>query len=131
MAKKRASASEEKSVSTRRAQRLFRLVSLLGKRRETRESLTRRLKVGVRDFYRDLKTLRDSDIEVQFEGGKYSLAESPAAAAQRLPFPDPNLTLGEAETLSRGRSAAHRKLREVLANITKAAPARAKTRKKR
>jgi hypothetical protein len=35
-----------------------------------------------------------------------------------LPFPDPHLTLGEAQQLAKGRSAAHGKLKKQIADIT-------------
>ena len=40
------------------------------------------------------------------------------AAVDLLPFPDPRLSLGEAQRLSRGRTAAHRTLRERVEQIT-------------
>jgi hypothetical protein len=45
------------------------------------------------------------------------LAEDSAQAIERLPFPDPGLTLGEARQLARGRSDAHKKIRKQLHQI--------------
>ena len=42
--------------------------------------------------------------------GQYALEGDADTAIDRLPFPDPHLTLGEARRLARGRSAAHRYL---------------------
>jgi hypothetical protein len=105
------------SVTPERAGRLFRLLTLLGAGPQTRTTLTRRLRLGVRGFYRDLEVLRDVGIQVALAGGKYSLLEPAAQAIQRLPFPDPGLTLGEARQLSRGRLSAHKKIRQQLDKI--------------
>ena len=40
------------------------------------------------------------------------------SALGRLPFPDPQLTYGEARALSAGRTSAHRKLREQVERLT-------------
>jgi hypothetical protein len=116
MAKKR-SASAITSVSPERAGRLFRLLTLLGVGPQTRTNLTRRLRLGVRGFYRDLEVLRDVGIQVALANGKYVLDENADAAIERLPFPDPGLSLGEARQLARGKFAAHRKIREQLTKI--------------
>lgn len=108
-----------KTVTANRAARLYRLLTLLGKGPQTRAGLTRRLKVGVRDFYRDLVVLNKVGIEVILEDGHYLLAEESALAIDRLPFPDPGLTLGEARQLAKGRSKAHRKLKEQIDQIVK------------
>jgi hypothetical protein len=51
--------------------------------------------------------------------GRYALDTSAAAAIERLPFPDPGLTLGEARQLARGRLRVQKKLRDQLARIEK------------
>ncbi len=51
--------------------------------------------------------------------GQYLLADKLSVAIERLPFPDPGLTLGEARQLSRGRSGVHRKFRAQIARIEK------------
>jgi len=50
--------------------------------------------------------------------GKYVLEGSVEAAQGRLPFPDPGLTLGEAQQLAKGRTVAHRKLKGQIEEIT-------------
>jgi len=108
-------------VSPERAGRLYRLLRLLGREpQQTRDRLAKALKLGVRGFYRDLEALRQADIEVLLQGGRYILAGKLADAIARLPFPDPGLTLGEATQLARGRSKAHRKLKKQVKQITKA-----------
>jgi predicted DNA-binding transcriptional regulator YafY len=105
------------SVSAERAERLHRLLRLLGKGPQSRANVTRRLRLDVRGFYRDLKLLRAAGIAVPLRNGRYTLEESVAGATSRLPFPDPHLTLGEAIHLARGRTLAHRKLKEQIAFI--------------
>src|SRR5438445_3186817 len=111
MAKKRKpiSTPAARSVTANRAARLFRLLTLLSRGPQARSVLTRRLKVGVRDFYRDLVILQKVGIGVELIDGRYSLGEPALHAIERLPFPDPGLTPGEARSLSKGRTAAHRK----------------------
>jgi hypothetical protein len=79
--------------------------------------LTRRLRVDVRGFYRDLELLREAGIPIPLVEQRYSLGTTLAVAVEQLPFPDPRLTLGEARVLARGRTSAHRKLREQILQI--------------
>ena len=116
MAKKRA-APAISTVSSDRAGRLFRLLTLLGAGPQTRAGLTRRLRLGIRGFYRDLEVIRAVGIDVALSGGKYILLEDASTAIERLPFPDPGLTLGEARLLARGKTTAHKKIREQLTKI--------------
>jgi predicted DNA-binding transcriptional regulator YafY len=119
MARKRSSKSKapEVVVTADRAARLYRILKLLGKGPQKRESLTANLKVGVRDFYRDLKVLRAIGIAVGVTDHRYTLAEDVQNAMARLPFPDPHLTLGEARQLAKGRGNAHKKLQQQLKKI--------------
>ena len=121
MAKKRrpTSTPAARSVTANRAARLYRLLTLLAKGSQTRSVLTRRLKLGIRDFYRDLVVLQEVGISVELADGRYSLGEPAAGAIDRLPFPDPGLTLGEARQLAKGRLKAHKKIREQLDKIEK------------
>ncbi len=106
-----------KAITGERAVRLYRLVQFLGSGPQTRGKLTKKLQVDVRGFYRDLELLRESGISIPLVKQKYFLGATLAVALERLPFPDPHLTLGEARALARGRTAAHRKLREQIAAI--------------
>src|SRR5262245_11458126 len=119
MARKKATTEVVATVSLERAARLYRLLMLLGQGPQARASLARRLRLGIRGFYRDLEILREVGIFVELSQGKYRLQGDLFAALDRLPFPDPNLTLGEARLLAKGRSPAHRKIREQLARIEK------------
>jgi hypothetical protein len=105
------------SVTPVRAGRLFRLLTLLAAGPQSRTTLTRRLRLGIRGFYRDLEALRLAGITVTLANGKYALVEPPELAIDRLPFPDPGLLLGEARVLARGRSPGHKKIRAQLHEI--------------
>ena len=107
------------AVTAERAQRLHRLLRLLGHGPQARTALLRKLRLGVRGFYRDLETLRVVGTEVKLADGKYRLVDSLEAALDRLPFPDPNLTLGEARMLAKGRSGVHGKIRAIVDKIEK------------
>jgi predicted DNA-binding transcriptional regulator YafY len=106
-------------VTAQRAARLCRLLRLLRKGPQTRPTLSRRLGLDVRGFYRDLEWLRDFGVAVMMDDGRYYLDEDAEKAIARLPFPDPHLTLGEAMQLAKGRTAAHRKLKALVAVIVR------------
>jgi hypothetical protein len=120
MAKQRKPSPEASAtaITRKRAGRLYRLLALLGEKPQTRAVLTRRLKQNLRGFYRDLVVLRDFGITVELVNGRYTLTGKAAVAQGLLPFPDPGLTLGEAMQLAKGRTTAHRKLKEQIAEIT-------------
>ena len=119
MAKSKSAPSPVPAITLERAARLFRLVKLLGKRGQSRAQLTRALRFNVRAFYRDLEILRAAGISVSLVKNQYVLGDGDGHALERLPFPDPGLTLGEARQLARGRTRAHQKLRGQLARIEK------------
>ena len=105
---------ERAGVTPERFGRLVHLLHLLSEKPLTREVLTRRLKIDVRGFYRDLGLARAAGIEIGLAGGRYHLSEELQTALGLLPFPDPHLTLAEAMTLAKGRTATHRKLRDLI-----------------
>jgi predicted DNA-binding transcriptional regulator YafY len=119
MAKKRSPTPPCKSVTAERAARLYRLVELVGQGPQTRSMLMRRLGLDVRGFYRDLELLRTAGITLRLQKQRYTLPEDPKEASARLPFPDPCLTLGEAQQLVKARSAAHRKISSLLTQLKK------------
>jgi hypothetical protein len=119
MAKKSQAPPQATSVTAERAARLYQLLTILGKGAQTRAALTKRLKLGLRGFYRDLELLREVGIIVDLTEGRYTLRGKATDAIAQLPFPDPNLTLGEARDLAKGRSKAHKKLKEQIARIEK------------
>jgi hypothetical protein len=106
------------AVTAERAGRLYRLIELLSEGPRAREVLTRRLSLDVRGFYRDLELLRAHDVTVGLTARGYSLAEPAEVALAKLPFPDPRLSLSEAQQLAVGRTAAHRKLRKQIEQIS-------------
>jgi predicted DNA-binding transcriptional regulator YafY len=120
MTKKRAAAPptpERSAVTPERFARLVRLLHLLADKPLNREVLTRRLKIDVRGFYRDLGLIRTAGIMIALEDGRYHLSNNVEAALGLLPFPDPHLALAEARLLAKGRSPAHKKLRELIERI--------------
>lgn len=116
---RKTSSISQASVSLERAARLYRLVELLGDGPRTRAQILSKLKIDIRTFYRDLELLRDCRIAVELENRKYVLVPSAKDALLVLPFPDPCLTLGDAQQLAKGRSKIHQKLRDVLKQIVK------------
>jgi hypothetical protein len=121
MATKRSSrpSHEPKSITPERAARLYRLVQLVSSGPRTRTTLTGRLRLDVRAFYRDLDLLRSHGITLLLHAGRYALEGQLDDALARLPFPDPCLTLGEIQRLAKGRTAAHHKLRARVAQFLK------------
>jgi predicted DNA-binding transcriptional regulator YafY len=120
MAKKRKTPTKPTSaasVTPERFLRLHRLVRLLATGPQTREVIARRLRLDVRGFYRDLDLLRSSGVAVSLDAGRYTLNQSETDALSRLPFPDPRLTLGEAQSLAKGRGPAQRALAESIARV--------------
>ena len=119
MAKKRRTAPTKTTptLTPDRAARLGRAVHLIAKGKKTRAQLLRQLKLDVRGFYRDLELLRQLGIEVELKERHYVLSKGLKSALAKLPFPDLRLTFAEVEQLSKGRTAAHKKLRERLAEL--------------
>jgi predicted DNA-binding transcriptional regulator YafY len=106
-----------KTVTAERAARLYRLLKLIGAKPQSRDALRRRLRLDLRGFYRDLELLREAGIELALIKGRYLLERKVTDVLNRLPFPDPRLTLGEAIQLAKGRTSSHRKLRQQIARI--------------
>jgi predicted DNA-binding transcriptional regulator YafY len=111
------SSAARSGLTAERTARLYRLLRLLSTP-QNRQALIRRLRIDVRGFYRDLESLRTLGIGVALEGGRYTLDDTVDAALACLPFPDPQLTCSEALLLAKGRTGAHRKLREKIARLT-------------
>jgi predicted DNA-binding transcriptional regulator YafY len=118
--KSKRSRGRSRSVTAGRVARLYRFIRLLANGPVTRTELLRRLGLNQRGFYRDVELLRAAGIRVLPRTGRYSLHPDFAAAVDLLPFPDPRLTLGEAERLARGNTRAHQSLRKRVQQITRA-----------
>lgn len=115
----RALSRSAKTVTPERARRLHRLLRMLGTGPQTREAISRKLRLDIRGFYRDLGLLREAGIVIRPVAGRYRLVLEVDDALARLPFPDPCLTLGEASQLATGRQPVHRKLMGQLRKITR------------
>lgn len=112
------------TLTTSRAGRLYKLLTLLATSPQLRKTLLARLKLDIRGFYRDLETVRLMGIEIVANAdGKYSLIGSLDDALGRFPFPDPGLNVREALQLANGGTAAHRKLRQRVNSFLTAPPA--------
>ena len=109
--------ADRPAVTADRFVRLYRLVQALGHAAQSRETLARRLGVEIRGFYRDLDLLRKAGVSVALNEGRYSLADNLAAALDRLPFPDPHFTLGDARHLAKGGTKTHQQLRAQIKQI--------------
>lgn len=119
MSKKRVSPSaSNKAVSQERAVRLYRMLGFLGTGPKTRAAILQRLRIDIRTFYRDLELLRDCKIVIDLEHRKYSLSGKLAETLERLPLPDPGLTLGEARILAKGRTPVHVKMKKLVKAVT-------------
>jgi predicted DNA-binding transcriptional regulator YafY len=110
------------SVTAARVARLYRLLRLLAAGPLARPVLLRRLGLNQRGFYRDIELLRAAGIHVTPHAGRYSLEPGFEAAVELLPFPDPQLTLGEAQRLARGKTTAHRALQARVEQIVSPPP---------
>jgi predicted DNA-binding transcriptional regulator YafY len=108
---------ERSGVTPERFARLVQMLHLLADKPLTREMLTRRLKIDIRGFYRDLGLVRTAGVGIELVDSRYHLVNRLEGSLGMLPFPDPLLTLSEASLLAKGRSAAHKKLREQLERI--------------
>lgn len=106
-------------ISTARAARLYKLLSELARGPKSRSRLLRRLRLGIRTFYRDLDMLRGWGIEIRLENQKYALSSSFSDCLNHLPFPDPELTFADAIALSKGSGAHHRKLKRLVDRVTR------------
>lgn len=111
-----------RSVTAGRVARLYRFVQMLANGPVSRPVLLRRLGLNQRGFYRDMELLRAVGIRVYPREGRYFLEPDLDTAMDLLPFPDPRLSLGEAQRLARGTTAAHRALRQLVEQITRPVP---------
>lgn len=109
-ASRRPGDSARPAVTADRFVRLVRMLHYLAGAPRTRAIILRRLNMDLRAFYRDLTLLRSAGIHVRLLEGHYVLSEPIEKVLPRLPFPDPQMTLGEAQELAKGRSTAARRL---------------------
>lgn len=114
-----AAPAEQAKVSGERAGRLYRLLKILSGGSTPRTQILKKIKVGMRTFYRDLDLLRACGIDIQTVPGGYGLGQSLDDALYQLPFPDPELTFGDVATLMKGRSSSHAKLQRLFERLTR------------
>lgn len=98
-------------IAPHRAARLFRLLTLLGGRSQSRGGLLKKLRIDLRSFYRDIEYLRSLGIEIATFDGGYKLTAELDDALGRLPFPDPGLSVRDVMHLLNGSVSAKKKLR--------------------
>lgn len=113
------SSVDQNRVSGQRAGRLYRLLKILGEGPSPRPRLLKRLKVGMRTFYRDVDLLRECGVEIDTVPDGYALRGSLEDALGSVPFPNPELTFGDVLVLMRGRSASHQKLRRLFDELSR------------
>jgi hypothetical protein len=106
------------SLTQERARRLFRFVKMTEGTPRSRDTLMKKLKLDLRGFYRDLSFLRELGILFKADQEKYQLDMNWNQARALLPFPVPILSFEEVEALSRGSTAAHRKLKQLFDSYT-------------
>ncbi|MFO0938075.1 MAG: hypothetical protein U0798_16350 [Gemmataceae bacterium] len=104
-------AESSNGIAPHRAARLYRLLTLLGGRTQSRPGLLKKLRVDLRSFYRDIEYLRSLGIEITVARGGYVLIASLDDSLGRLPFPDPGLTVRDVLHLLNGSVSAKKKLR--------------------
>lgn len=119
MARKIRRKSTRVHISPARAGRLYRLLKGIAGSSTGRADLLKHLRVGIRTFYRDVDLLRECGINVEIKKDGYRLSGTLSDALHRLPFPDPELTFGDAEVLRRGRTSSHAKIQSLFARVAK------------
>lgn len=98
-------------ITPHRAARLYRLLTFLVGRPQSRPSLLKRLRIDLRSFYRDIEYLRGLGIDISAFHGCYVLSIDLDQALGRLPFPDPCLSIRDVMHLLNGSVSAKRKLK--------------------
>lgn len=119
MAQKSAPTANRTRVSGARAGRLYKLLKLLSKGTTQRTQLVKKLKVGMRTFYRDIDLLRECGVKIETNASGYEMTTKLDAALHKLPYPDPQLTFGDVVSLSKGRTQSHRRLKAQFEALTK------------
>src|SRR5262245_20913190 len=109
----------EPRISSRRAARMYRLVTTLAKGSRSRADLVRLARAGMRTFYRDLTLLEECRIHVHLMGNRYRLDTPMNEALGRLPFPAPRLSFSDVIALSKGRGTAQAKLKAQFNALTR------------
>jgi predicted DNA-binding transcriptional regulator YafY len=112
------------SLSQDRLSRLYRILGYIETTPRSRDWLKKKFKLDQRTFYRDLNVLRNFGITIHSENDKYVLKIPLTQAQNLLPFPDPILTLEEAEQLAKGNTLAHKKLKTLIEKLLRPSSSR-------
>ena len=115
--KRKSSLTSAQVLTPQRAARLCKLLRLLRDGPQTCTMLIRRLPARCARLLSRSGMAAPFGIAVLMANSRYHLEEDAEKVIARLPFPDPQLTLGEAMLLAKGRTAAHRKLKEQISRI--------------
>ena len=119
------------NITLARAKRLHHLVQILAEGPIDREHLLKRLKVGLRTYYRELELLKRFGIKITLTDKIYGLKMGVEDARDLLPFPNPQLSFGEVAELARGQGPAAKRLAELLAAVVEPVPAKSPQAKSR
>jgi hypothetical protein len=93
------------------------MVKLLAEGPKTRDGVLHTLAIGLRTFYRELELLHRCGVKIQLKHKLYTLLSTPAQAAGRLPFPDPQLSFAEMEELAQCPGEAGERLAALLDSV--------------
>lgn len=110
--------SPRPGLTAERFTRLYRLLHFLAIGPRTRDELLDHLALDVRGFYRDLEILREVGVLITHQTGQYHLSDAADELIDRLPFPDPHLSLRDIRQLARGRTRLHQQLRDQIDRLT-------------
>ena len=118
MAERRQAENEDPgALSPERAGRLYRLLAASEGAPQPRTALVKTLGVGLRTIYRDLELLRSLGVALETGDRGYELRQPLEEALALVPFPNPKLTFAEALQLQRGRTKAHRRLKQFVEQV--------------
>lgn len=113
------SMANKSRITGERAGRLYKLLKLLASNSVPRTVILKRLRVGIRSFYRDVDLLRSCGVDIVVKESEYSLPGDLDTVLDRVPFPDPELSFAEILVLMKGRQTAHHKLRQLFGQVTR------------
>ena len=115
--RRRAENDEAGALSPERAGRLYRLLGAAEGAPQPRAALVKSLKVGLRTLYRDIELLRQLGVALETGDEGYELKQPFDDALALIPFPNPKLTFADAVQLQRGRTKAHRRLKQFFEQV--------------
>ena len=118
MARKTAATAGEAKVSADRAGRLYKLLKQVANYPVSRAQIAKKLKIGLRTFYRDVDLLRECGVDIVTRDGGYELQGKLEDALGKVPFPNPELTFGDVLLLMKGRTASHQRLKRFFRELT-------------